>query len=228
MSDQVQNYMTRSGRVRIEGDPDPEQQTFEFVISDETPDRHGTVLKMSGWDLGDYEKNPIVAYQHEVHAGFFSDRTDPDQVIGTSQVFVENDQLIGRVTFEPADINPLADKIRRKIIHGTLRTASVGFNPTSGHWGNERNGENPDLFYFDGQSLLEWSVVNIPSNPNAVKRNMEVLNRFDPDHFKPEKTSTEPGDQHIESNENQLEPTNAVRRIAARHYVNKRKIKSKN
>jgi|APHM01.1.fsa_nt_gi hypothetical protein len=37
---------------------------------------------------------------------------------------------------------------------------------------------NTDTFYFNGQELLEFSVVNIPSNPNAVKKNFGEQRSF--------------------------------------------------
>ena len=46
--------------------------------------------------------------------------------------------------------------------------------PTAeGHWGDKRSGEDPDVYYYDGQELLEVSVVNIPANANAVRRSIE-------------------------------------------------------
>ena len=41
-----------------------EKRTAEFVISTESIDRHGTVFKLAGWDLENYNRNPIVAYNH--------------------------------------------------------------------------------------------------------------------------------------------------------------------
>ena len=71
----------------------------------------------------------------------------------------------------PKDLNEKADKIFRKVKFGSLKAVSVGFAPTGrGHLGDETRGEDPDVYYYDGQELLEVSVVNIPSNKNAVKR----------------------------------------------------------
>ena len=164
------------GMVRALGEED--SRTVEFVISNETTDRHGTVFMADGWNLDQYRNNPIVAYQHQTTGGLFTG-DNPDTIIGTSEVRLEGTQLIARATFEPAEINPLAEKIYRKILAGTLRAASVGAIPEAGHWGVEEAGENPDTFYFTRQTLLEWSVVNIPSNPDALKRNFtEVIESF--------------------------------------------------
>ena len=147
---------------------DEEQRMVEFVASTNSVDSYGTVLPVDKWDLSRYEKNGVVGYQHDI---YWSD--DPDNVIGRGEAFVDGDALVIRIFFEPADINPKAEKVFRKVLFGSINAVSVGFDPTAhGHWGDERKGENPDVYYFDGQQLLEVSVVNVPSNPDAVKRSI--------------------------------------------------------
>jgi hypothetical protein len=166
------NPQYRIGQLRK---VDKESRTVEFVISDETRDRHGTVLKADGWQLENYKKNPIVGYMHQVWGGGFFSTPDPDMVIGRGDVFIEDGKLIGRVNFEPADINPLAEKIFKKVQFGSLNTTSVGFMEIGdGYYGegDEARGMANETYYFSGQELAEWSVVNIPSNPNAVKRSI--------------------------------------------------------
>lgn len=156
--------VTREAVVRALSDKNKENREVEFVISDETPDSYGTVFKISGWDLKRYENNPVVFYAHRSYSD------NPDTLIGTSVLRIENNQLIGVARFESAEINPLAEKVYQKIQAGTLRMASVGANPKKGHWGDEKLGEDRDLIYFDEQELLEWSIVPIGSNPEALKR----------------------------------------------------------
>lgn len=152
-----------------------ETRTVEFVISDETRDRHGTIIPLKNWKLERFNANGIVGYQHEVYGSF--DGSNPDQVLGIGEAFVENGKLIGRVKFEPADINPLAEKIFQKVLHGTLKATSVGFRElVKGKWGEKdeaRDGANP-TYYFGEVELLEFSIVNIPSNPNALRRELEA------------------------------------------------------
>lgn len=141
----------------------------EFVISTEAADDYNTVFKLSGWNLARYSANPIVGFNHKV----LDD--NPDNVIGNSEVFIEGNQLIGRVTFESAEINPKAEKVFQKVQSGTLRMASIWAVPTRGHWGDKKLGEDPDMVYFDEQELYEWSVVTVGSNPEALKRNSEFM-----------------------------------------------------
>ena len=156
---------------------DKESRVRTFVISDESVDRRGTSIKMDGWELDNYAKNGIVAYQHQTSGGMFSE-SNPDHIIGKGKVWKEEGRLMGSVEFEPADINPLAEKILKKVDFGSLKTTSVGFNPLDGRWGDEKRDENKDTFYYRKQDLLEFSIVNIPSNPNATQRNSEEQDEF--------------------------------------------------
>ena len=153
---------------------DEEKRTVEFVASDNSVDSYGTVLPVDKWDLRRYASNGIVGYMHDVYGDSWTKSADPDDIIGKGDAFVEDDKLIVRITFEPADLNERADKIFRKIQFGSLHAVSVGFRATAkGHKGDEERGEDPKVYYYGGQELLEVSVVNIPSNANALKRSME-------------------------------------------------------
>jgi hypothetical protein len=158
-----------------------ESRIIPFVLSTYTRDRHSTVLNQEGWQLDNYRKNPVVAYQHTLSGGMCTD-PDPDYVIGKSiRIDLEgmgrDRRLIGEVQFEPAEVNPLAEKIFRKVLFGSLSRSSVGFMEIGeGKWGEgseSRGGEN-ETYYFAGQELVEWSIVNIPSNPDSGKRELTL------------------------------------------------------
>jgi len=143
---------------------DQDSRTVEFVASDSSVDSYNTVLPVDKWDLTRFEKNGVVGYMHDLYGDSWTKAADPDDVIGYGRAWVEDGKLIIAITFEPADLNPRADKIYRKIQFGSLNAVSVGFEPTApGHWGDKRDGEDPDVYYYNGQSLLEVSVVNIPA-----------------------------------------------------------------
>lgn len=142
-----------------------DDRKFRFIISDETVDRYGTVIKMSGWKLDNYTRNGIVAYNH------WAGSSNPNNVVGKGRAWVENGVLMGEVEFEPAEINPVAEKIIQKLKFGTIKSASVGFDPFEWSKGDTRNGEDPNVLYFRNQELLEWSVVDIPANPSAMVQN---------------------------------------------------------
>lgn len=152
---------------------DTEKRTVDFIISTEKVDRHGTSWKLDGWQLDEYRANPVVSYNH------FAGSPDPDMIIGTSEIRIEEGKLVATLSLE-AD-NPIADKVLRKLENGTLRSASIGAIIHEGHWGERKNEEDPEVLYFTRQSLLEWSVVSVPSNTEAVKRSAaeeELLKEF--------------------------------------------------
>jgi HK97 family phage prohead protease len=165
----MNKIVTRNAFVRNTTAEMIENRQVEFVISSEAVDSYDTVFRMDGWDLNDYTRNPIVCYQHR------SNSDDPDNIIGTSTLRIEDDQLIGIVTFENADVNPKAEKIFRKVQNGTLKMASIGARVLDARFGDEKKGENKDVLYFTRQKLMEWSIVSVGSNPDAHKRNTQTI-----------------------------------------------------
>lgn len=152
-----------------------DERTITFVASDSTRDSAGTVLNQDNWDLTRFNSNGIIGYQHKVYGGW-DDTDNPDNVIGKGHAYVDDGKLMVDITFEPKEINELAEKIYQKVLFGSLRAVSVGFLPI----GKGRFGEGADAetYYFAGQQLLEVSVVNIPANPNALRKSMEAENDF--------------------------------------------------
>ena len=169
MNNTATNIVIREAVIRALSEENIKNRQAEFVISTESVDSYDTVFKIDGWDLQRYANNPIVAYGHRT----WSD--NPDMIIGTSTVRVEGKELIGVVTFEDESVNPMAEKVWRKVQAGTLRMASVGANPIEYRWGVAADGENPDVLYFTRTELFEWSIVPIGSNPDALKRSVETI-----------------------------------------------------
>lgn len=151
-----------------------------FVASDSSRDSAGTVLNQDGWDLRRFNSNGIIGYQHKVYGGW-DDTENPDNIIGKGHAYIEEKdgkkRLMVDIEFEPAEINPLAEKIYQKLLFGSLKAVSVGFLPIGkGAFGkgDEAIGEKNETYYYAGQELLEVSVVNIPANPNALKKGLEM------------------------------------------------------
>jgi HK97 family phage prohead protease len=173
MEIQINKAVTREAAIRALTDENKNNREAEFVISTEAVDSFGTVFKIAGWDLKRYNNNPIVCFQHKANSD------NPDMILGTSTVRFEDNQMIAVVRFEPEAINPLAEKVWQKVQAGTLRMASIGANPKKGHWGDETKGENRDVLYFDESELLEWSIVSMGSNPEAMKREVATMEEIE-------------------------------------------------
>lgn len=152
-----------------------ETREMQFIISTATKDRGGEVINMEGWQLERYKANPIVGYQHEVYGGGLLGTPNPDYIIGKSATHLDSYQgkrvLVSKATFEPEKINPLAEKIFQKLLFGSLNAASVGILPV----GQGTYKKEEKTYYYDGQELLEWSVVNIPMNGEAMRMSMKSL-----------------------------------------------------
>lgn len=204
MSKEIQNkVLTRSAYVRNTSAEMLENRQVEFVISSEAVDSYGTVFKMDGWDLTRYQKNPIVCYQHRSHSN------DPDDLIGTSEVFRDGDLLIGRVTFEDADTNPKAEKVFKKIKAGTLKMASVGAIIGEADFGDETRGEDPNILYFTKQELFEWSIVSVGANPDAHKRNAQTIDEIR-EGLKPGAKNTKPADSSTTKEERTVQQAQLI------------------
>lgn len=161
-----------AGEIRKKNE---DSRTITFIASDDTRDSAGTVLNQDNWNLTRFNSNGIIGYQHKVYGGW-DDTDNPDNVIGKGFAYIEDRKLMVDITFEPAEINPLAEKIYQKILFGSLRAVSVGFLPVGrGRFGE---GDDSETYYFAGQELLEVSVVNIPSNPKALKKSLEAENEY--------------------------------------------------
>lgn len=169
MENLVPKTVIREAVIRALTEDNIKNREAEFVISTEAIDSYDTIFKIDGWDFTRYQNNPIVAYGHRT----WSD--NPDMILGTSEVRIEENQLIGVVRFETAEVNPTADKVWKKVQAGTLRMASVGANPIEWRMGIAADGENPGVLYFTRTELLEWSIVPLGSNPEALKRSAETV-----------------------------------------------------
>jgi len=176
----MSEVLTRQVAIRAITEEMIANRQVEFVIADDTPDRHGTVWDIDSWILEHYHRNNVVLYLHD------STTPDPDLVIGTGEVFVEGRSLIGRVTFETADLNELADKVFRKVVAGTLKMASIGALPHYARFGDASKGEDEDLIYFSQNELLEFSIVPVGSQRNALKRSIESIEEIRTSLKKPE------------------------------------------
>ena len=161
-------------------DFEKDQREFDFVITADTRDSYGTIFTHEGWSFKRYKDNPVVFYQHR------SSGDDPDNLIGVTVKGPWKETLddgsrawVARVRFEEEEVNEKAEKIRKKIIAGTLRMASIGADVHEYRMGVKDDGEDENDIYFTRQELFEWSVVTIGSNTAAgVKRNVEVIQQI--------------------------------------------------
>lgn len=158
-----------NGHFRAVSKGENGEKVYTFTASTSDPDRHKTVVNQKNWKLENFNLNPIIGYQHNLY-GDLCGVGDPDDVIGKSvRTYIEDDSLMIDVVFDQE--NEKARKIQSKVERGFLNTVSVGFIELGEKKiGLKDLGQDPELEYFEGQELLEVSIVNIPSNPKANKK----------------------------------------------------------
>src|SRR5258706_770485 len=154
------------GRDGVPSVPDqsPDGQTgsvLDFVASDESLDRYHEIVSVSGWDLSNYQKNPVFQNAHQT--GDIIHTLGKATLIEIRTV-ADRKAVAERIQFA-TDINSLA-KVAYGLYRGKfLNAVSVGFVPSDWEMGNERT---PYRRKFLKQELLEVSAVAIPANPNAL------------------------------------------------------------
>ena len=56
-------------QVRVRGNAEisqnEKQRQISYLVSDETVDRMGDIIKVGGWDLKSYKQNPVVLWSHD-------------------------------------------------------------------------------------------------------------------------------------------------------------------
>jgi HK97 family phage prohead protease len=124
---------------------------------DGSVDRMGDRIAVNGWELGAYRKNPTVLWAHD------SSAPPIDRMV---RDFVANEKLMGDVQFASADVYPFADTIYRLVTEGFIKAGSVGFLPIEWKFADDKS--RPMGIDFRRQELLEFSMVPVPANANAL------------------------------------------------------------
>ena len=184
------------GGVHVEiREPDTaSKSTLDFVASDETIDRYNEIISASGWNLANYQLNPVFQNAHQYGDILFTlgkaviteIRSRPSTINGQSGSDQPSTCLYQRIQFA-TDVNPMA-KIAYGLYRGRfLNAVSVGFVPVrwvngdgKEHNSSSRSDASSSIQRFSDstssrssgyrrkyieQELLEVSAVGIPANP---------------------------------------------------------------
>lgn len=142
-----------------------------FVLSTGGVDRYKDVIAAEGWETANFMRNPVVLWSHN-QSGLGGQAAFPHGglPIGKGKdIRVEGDKLVGTAEFfkeEGEDVSEAAkfiNTIWEMVKGGFLNAVSVGFDPKEWTWDEERGGYN-----FIRQELLEFSMVPIPANADAL------------------------------------------------------------
>ena len=155
-------------RTAAAGDPEVDPRRFSFVLSTPAQDRNGRIV-VQDWELDDFEKNPIVLWNHADGSGDWCADLEIDEYfpIGRGEnVRVEGGQLVGDVVIASERANPLAERIFHALNEKILSACSVGWDPRERRF--ERHNDE-EVLVLSGNRLIEISVVPFPANPDAVR-----------------------------------------------------------
>jgi HK97 family phage prohead protease len=146
VDDQNADVILKAGR---QSDESP----LDFILSDESVDRMGDVIRAKGWDLTHFKSNPVALLNH-----------DHNSIIGVwENVRVAGKQLLGTLKLAKPGTSELVDTVRSLIEQRILKAVSVGFQPIEAK--HRKSGEG---YEFIQSALHEVSVVAVPANPNAI------------------------------------------------------------
>lgn len=157
-----------------------EGTTEGVPVSTESRDRQGDVVSQRGWSIKDFRGNPIILFGHGQSAFTGSDNSDDLPValatkVRRGQSASGKRALLGDEKFHTDDmLTPLGQLVKRHVMKGALPGRSVGFIPTDVYRPeNEEEREKLDIgeqgVLIKAAELLEWSVVPIPANAEALQ-----------------------------------------------------------
>jgi HK97 family phage prohead protease len=158
LAEQGDSHGTGVSRLaRVIRAADDGTRTVRFILSDASVDRMGDSINAAGWQLDSYRRNPVVLWAH--------DSSSPP--IGRmTNIFVANEKLMGDVQFAPVSAYPFAETIYNLVTEGFIKAGSVGFIPIEWKFADDKS--RPMGIDFKRQELLEFSVVPVPANANAL------------------------------------------------------------
>jgi len=152
---------------------DEKKQILGFTFSDESVDRYGDIIRMAGWkNLRDFvQKGPSFLFAHDYRAPAIG------KVLDVQKNYRGKLAIGGPVQYATEDVYPFAATMFKlsKPPDAFMRTVSVGFDPHQDKIkvpdADERKalGMGERGVIYEGQDLLEVSLVPVPANPNAVQ-----------------------------------------------------------
>jgi HK97 family phage prohead protease len=142
-----------------------DKRALRFTISTGSVDRERDTIAIAGWDLSNFKNNPVVLWGHDASR----------LPIGRAfDVTIEGGALKASVEFIPDDTpegGQFAEAVYRLARGGFIAATSVGFRPLKWDYSTDKDRGADDWFPgidFAEQELVEFSIVTVPANPEAL------------------------------------------------------------
>ncbi len=142
------------GSTSIAGDT---SYDLTATLSTAAIDRSGDTIAVPGWKLNEYRNDPVV---------FFNHLTSELPIGRSPAVWIAGSKLKAAIKLAPGSANPMSDQVRQLVNDRYLSAVSVGFIPK--RWEFAKDKSRPNAINFLEQTLLEFSIVGIPANPEAT------------------------------------------------------------
>ena len=133
--------------------------TYEVMISTESIDRDGEIVRAAGAKLENYKRNPVVLWGHDYRLPPVAKALKVEVLPGRG--------LKATFKFPSKGASDLADQVHALWDEGFLSATSIGFMPLKSinldpqkPWGPQEYTE---------WELLEYSIVNVPAQPDALR-----------------------------------------------------------
>ena len=151
----------RAGQMKV---LDEAKGRVSAIVSSESRDRDGDVIRAEGWNLDNFMRHPVLLASHDYHSL-------RSQIGEWESMEVEGKTMRGVARFFIGKGNEEADWAFQLAKEKAL-AFSVGFVPDMD---KAMPLQKDDPFgtqglEFKGQELLEVSAVTVPSNPDALQR----------------------------------------------------------
>ena len=142
------------------------EDTHQMVIAARERSRNGDELNLRGINFTNYRKNPVVLWSHDSWGGIPIAKT----------LEIDHDDK-GRIVadFQFNSEDEFAARVENAWNGGFIRAASIRFMPTKIVEILDEQGR-VDRLRIEESDLLEWSLVPIPADPDAVKAGARALN----------------------------------------------------
>ena len=137
-----------------------------MVIAANELSRNGDELNLRGVSFKNYRKNPVVLWAHDAYEGIPIAKT---LKIGHD----EQGRIEADFQFNSGD--EFAARVENAWNNGFIRSASIRYLPTKVVEVRNEEGKVERL-RIEESELLEWSLVPIPADPDAVKAGARALN----------------------------------------------------
>ena len=128
-------------------------------------DRFGERIDPQGWDFKRFINNPVVEWAH---------RYDIPAIGKIEGLSIDDEGLHGFVFFNDKTFDAFGWSIGQRVKAGVIRAGSVGFRVMEIEIPSKDDRKDGTSLIFRKQELLEFSICNVPANPFALAKSVEI------------------------------------------------------